>query len=37
MTEFTWTKAREELKERRQRALNHGGEAAVARQRAGDE
>ena len=35
MTEFTWAKAREELKARRARAQKHGGEAAVARQRAG--
>ena len=34
MTDFTWTKAREELAARRARALEHGGEAAVARQRA---
>ncbi len=30
---FTWQQAREELASRRQRALQHGGEAAVARQR----
>ena len=34
MTDFTWAKAREELAARRARALEHGGEAAVARQRA---
>ena len=35
MSEFTWSKAREELKARRERAQQHGGQAAVARQRAG--
>ena len=35
MSEFTWAKAREELKARRERALRHGGAQAVERQRAG--
>ena len=35
MSEFTWKAAREELQARRARAQQHGGEAAVARQRAG--
>ena len=34
MSDFTWQKAREELASRRKRALEHGGEAAVAKQRA---
>ena len=35
MTEFTWVKARQELKARRERAHQHGGAEAVARQPAG--
>ncbi|MCH8089809.1 MAG: propionyl-CoA carboxylase [Chloroflexi bacterium] len=35
MQTFTWEKAREELRYRRERALTHGGETAVARQRKG--
>ena len=33
MNEFTWKKAREELAFRRARALEHGGEAKIAKQR----